>query len=618
LTGATYVDHAASTLYSEKQLESVFSTLKSTILGNPHSRHLPSDTTTEAIESARNRVLNHFKTNNEEYDMIFTSGATEAIKIVANCFQWTKNERKNQGTFIYTQDNHTSILGMRESAHKNGAKVVCLPINTIDETLCGEKNEDQLDITDVDNCLFAYPAQCNYSGTKYPLSWVDKVQKGGLKSKTMKKKWFVLLDAASFVATSPLDLSRYKPDFVPISFYKMMGYPTGLGCLLVHKRAWPLLHKPYFGGGTVQMVDSRNMTVERRITLHQRFEDGTLPFSDIVSLQHGFNTLNRITGGMANVEEHVFNVARYLLYNLISLKHENNCRVAEVYCQAPPLSVRDHGPIVNFNVLDSLGAYVGYSQVEKVSSLYNIYLRTGCVCNPGACQRYLNISSTQLKKQFDAGHVCGDANDLVEGQPTGSVRVSFGYMSDYEEADAVLNMIKECFVEGSLRIDSSWLTRKESLKHETADHKAVINGLESREEPKSPHRDDSTAVEEGGCRLTDIIVYPVKSCAGISAERWPVGLTGLQFDRRWMIVTSSGVTLTQKRMAKLSLLKPAIDWEANLLTLSYQGGFLFVLFKLTKVIMLMLSSKYVNVSSGRKFNYFFICLKESKDLCSIS
>lgn len=50
---------------------------------------------------------------------------------------------------------------------------------------------------------------------------------------TAAHKWKVLLDAAAFVPTQPLDLSVYPADFVSISFYKMLGFPTGLGALLV-------------------------------------------------------------------------------------------------------------------------------------------------------------------------------------------------------------------------------------------------------------------------------------------------------------------------------------------------------------------------------------------------
>ena len=42
-------------------------------------------------------------------------------------------------------------------------------------------------------------------------------------------RWLVLLDAASYVSTCRLDLSRCTPDFVCMSFYKMFGFPTGLG-----------------------------------------------------------------------------------------------------------------------------------------------------------------------------------------------------------------------------------------------------------------------------------------------------------------------------------------------------------------------------------------------------
>ena len=63
-----------------------------------------------------------------------------------------------------------------------------------------------------------------------------------------------LLDAAAFVPTSKLDLSEVKPDFVPISFYKMFGYPTGLGALIARREALAKLHRPWFAGGTITVA----------------------------------------------------------------------------------------------------------------------------------------------------------------------------------------------------------------------------------------------------------------------------------------------------------------------------------------------------------------------------
>jgi molybdenum cofactor sulfurtransferase len=66
--------------------------------------------------------------------------------------------------------------------------------------------------------------------------------------------WFICLDASALVSTSDLDLSEWQPDFVCLSFYKMFGYPTGVGALLVRRSSEHLLQKKYFGGGTVQVA----------------------------------------------------------------------------------------------------------------------------------------------------------------------------------------------------------------------------------------------------------------------------------------------------------------------------------------------------------------------------
>ena len=93
--------------------------------------------------------------------------------------------------------------------------------------------------------LFAYPAQSNFSGVQHSLNWIAQAQARG---------WDVLLDAAAFVATNRLDLSRWHPDFVPLSFYKMFGYPTGVGCLLARRVALARLRRPWFAGGTITVA----------------------------------------------------------------------------------------------------------------------------------------------------------------------------------------------------------------------------------------------------------------------------------------------------------------------------------------------------------------------------
>jgi Aminotransferase class-V len=74
---------------------------------------------------------------------------------------------------------------------------------------------------------------------RFPLRWVREVQS----MSTPSHEWKVLLDAAAFVPTQPLDLSVTPADFVTVSFYKMFGFPTGLGALLVRPPSAFLLYQ---------------------------------------------------------------------------------------------------------------------------------------------------------------------------------------------------------------------------------------------------------------------------------------------------------------------------------------------------------------------------------------
>lgn len=92
-------------------------------------------------------------------------------------------------------------------------------------------------------------------------------------------------------------------------------------------------------------------------------------------------------------------------------------------------------------------SYYGHAEVEKLASVNNIHLRTGCFCNSGACHKQLGIMLADLKDHVAAGKTCGDDLDLIEGRPTGSIRISFGYMSTIEDANLFLTFIATSFQE---------------------------------------------------------------------------------------------------------------------------------------------------------------------------
>lgn len=220
-------------------------------------------------------MLSHFNTTSDEYSVIFTSGTTASLKIVAEGFRFKVNENneiRNLGNFVYMQENHTSVLGMRDVVAARGAEVICLNHNQALKIFSQHPISNNPVKEQDCNSLFVYSAQCNFSGFKYPLKWIKNVHAGALSHVINKPstRWYVLLDAAGLVPTNNLDLSSFKPDFVCLSFYKMFGYPTGIGALLVKNSRSDVLEKVYYGGGTVDVALSSEMFHKKRQVLCQR------------------------------------------------------------------------------------------------------------------------------------------------------------------------------------------------------------------------------------------------------------------------------------------------------------------------------------------------------------
>ncbi|CAF90945.1 unnamed protein product, partial [Tetraodon nigroviridis] len=217
------------------------------------------------------------------------------------------------------------------------------------------------------------------------------------------------------------------------------------------------------------------------------------------------------------------------------------------------------------------------SQVNRMASLYNIHLRTGCFCNTGACQYFLGITNQQMKRNVQAGHVCGDNIDMVDGQPTGSVRVSFGYMSTFEDCQKFLNFVVECFVEKPVTVNHLKLDKLRTATvpccHITAHPIKITNREEEEVDEKEKPSDASLkGCEHGNAyTLTNIYIYPIKSCAAFEVYNWPVGPKGLLYDRGWMVVNKNGVCLSQKRESRLCLVQPQVHLSSNKLLLQASG-----------------------------------------------
>ena len=238
LGGHVYLDYTGAGLYADSQVRAHMDLLAKGVYGNPHSDNPTSKAATELVQRARTRVLEFFGASPEEYVAIFTANATDALKLVGEAYPFAPG-----GRYLMTFDNHNSVNGMREYALARGAEVSYVPILPPDMRVEQERLRSFLDqAVPGANNLFSYPAQSNFSGVQHPLEWIAEAQERG---------WDVVVDCAAFAPTNRLDLGVWRPDFVPLSFYKIFGYPTGVGALLARKSALAKLRRPWFAGGTI-------------------------------------------------------------------------------------------------------------------------------------------------------------------------------------------------------------------------------------------------------------------------------------------------------------------------------------------------------------------------------
>ena len=414
-----YLDFTGGGLHAASQVREHALMLSEEVLGNPHSVNPSSMEMTRRVEQARQAVLAHFNAS-RDYTAIFTLNASGALKLVGESYPFAPG-----GQLLLTADNHNSVNGMREFAQAKGATVNYAPLTRPDLRLDTAALTTLLDqAPSTQPRLMAFPAQSNFSGVKHPLSWIANARSKG---------WHVLLDAAAFVPTNTLDLQQVQPDFVVMSFYKMFGYPTGVGCLLVRKDTLATLQRPWFGGGTVNFA-----TVQGRMHVlsggEAGFEDGTLNYLSIPAVELGLAHLQRV--GMAQIQTRVQCLTAWLIQQLLGLKHSNGKAMVRLY---GPANMVDRGGTVTLNFYDPSGHLVDYRRIEEMAAEKNISLRTGCFCNPGAGETAEDLTEADMKAGI--AQIGAEINlqrflsAMQErgGKTAGAIRVSLGLVSNFAD-----------------------------------------------------------------------------------------------------------------------------------------------------------------------------------------
>ena len=116
-------------------------------------------------------------------------------------------------------------------------------------------------------------------------------------------------------------------------------------------------------------------------------------------------------------------------------------------CQSSYDDAATQGPIVAFNLRNETGGWVSNAEVEKLAAIKNFHLRTGGLCNPGGIAASLNLAPWEMHENFSAGQRCGNENDIMQGKPTGMIRISLGAMSTMNDVNAFIAFVREFFIQ---------------------------------------------------------------------------------------------------------------------------------------------------------------------------
>ena len=435
-----YLDYTGGGLHAASQVQEHAQMLSEQVLGNPHSVSPSSKAMTHRVEGARAVVLEYFH-GTGNYTAIFTLNASGALKLVGESYPFAPG-----GKLLLTADNHNSVNGIREFAGGKGVAVRYAPM-TRPELRIDQPAMDAL-LAEADPAqanLLAFPAQSNFSGVKHPLDLVARAQAKG---------WQVLLDAAAFVPTNSLDLRVVSPDFVVMSFYKMFGYPTGVGCLLVRNDRLKDLRRPWFGGGTVNFA-----TVQGQLHVLSKgeaaFEDGTLNYLGLPAVEIGLRHLQKV--GIQTIQKRVNCLTGWLITQLLAQKHSNGRAMVRLY---GPANMDMRGGTVTLNLYDPQGHLIDYRRVEELAGEVGISLRTGCFCNPGAGEMAEDLTEEDMRAGIAQ---VGEEINLQRfsqamqergGKSAGAIRVSTGIASNFADVQRFLGFIGGFRDQTSLTIGS--------------------------------------------------------------------------------------------------------------------------------------------------------------------
>ena len=307
--------------------------------------HTLSQLATDAYEQARYKIQKHFNAK-QPYEIIFTSGTTESINLVANGF--ASLVKKEDEIIISALEHHSNIVPWQMLCEKTGAILKVIPIDSNGELILSEYEKLLSNKTKLVCCNHI----SNALGTLNPIEEIIK--------KAHAVGAAVVIDGAQSCPHLQPDVQALDVDFYVTSAHKMCG-PTGVG-MLYGKEEWLRKLPPYKGGG--EMIATVTFEKTTYADLPHKFEAGTPNICGGIAFGAAIDYMNEI--GFDNIAKHEHEL---LLYGTKKLQEIEGLTIYG------PTDLTKKASVISFNI-ENIHSYDIGTIIDKLG----IAVRTGQHC----------------------------------------------------------------------------------------------------------------------------------------------------------------------------------------------------------------------------------------------
>ena len=307
--------------------------------------HTLSQLATDAYEQARLKIQNHFNAKHS-YEIIFTSGTTESVNLIANGF--ASLLQKNDEIVVSALEHHSNIVPWQMLCEQTGAVLKVIPMNLHGELIMEEYDKLLSDKTKLVCCNHI----SNALGVLNPIEEI--IQKAHAVGAA------VLIDGAQSCPHIKPDVQALDVDFYITSAHKMCG-PTGVG-MLFGKEEWLRKLPPYKGGG--EMIATVSFEKTTYADLPHKFEAGTPNICGGIAFGAAIDYMNEV--GFANIAKHEHELLVY------GTKRLQEIEGVTIY---GPTDLNKKASVISFNI-ENIHPYDIGTIIDKLG----IAVRTGHHC----------------------------------------------------------------------------------------------------------------------------------------------------------------------------------------------------------------------------------------------